>query len=117
MNKYLQKLSLLLTALSLGVGFAVAQGTLRNEVIKPLAAAQEAIKNNQNDQALGLLRDALAVPQLTANEKNMISRTQAVAALRAGAAGAAGAAALALALASALALAGNWHLNRLQLSK
>lgn len=82
MNKYLQKLSLLLTALSLGFGSAVAQGTLRNEVIKPLAAAQEAIKNNQNDQALGLLRDALAVPQLTANEKNMISRTQAVAALR-----------------------------------
>lgn len=83
MNKYLQKLSLLLSALSLWVVSAVAQGTLRNEVIKPLAAAQEAIKNNLNDQALGLLRDALAVPQLTANEKNMIARTQAVAALRA----------------------------------
>ena len=83
MNKYLQQLSLLVGALGLWVGSALAQGTLRNEVIKPLAAAQEAIKNNQNDQALGLLRDALAVPQLTANEKNMISRTQAVAALRA----------------------------------
>ncbi|PUE10783.1 hypothetical protein B9Z51_00015 [Limnohabitans sp. T6-5] len=83
MNKYLQRLSVLLVALGLLTGSAMAQGTLRNEVIKPLAAAQEAIKNNQNDQALGLLRDALAVPQLTANEKNMISRTQAVAALRA----------------------------------
>lgn len=83
MNKYLQQLSLWLGVLGLWAGSALAQGTLRNEVIKPLAAAQEAIKNNQNDQALGLLRDALAVPQLTANEKNMISRTQAVAALRA----------------------------------
>lgn len=83
MNKYLQQLSLWIGALGLCAGTALAQGTLRNEVIKPLAAAQEAIKNNQNDQALGLLRDALAVPQLTANEKNMISRTQAVAALRA----------------------------------
>ena len=83
MNKYLQQLSLWIGALGLWSGSALAQGTLRNEVIKPLAAAQEAIKNNQNDQALGLLRDALAVPQLTANEKNMISRTQAVAALRA----------------------------------
>ena len=83
MNKYLQRLSVLLVASGLLTGSAMAQGALRNEVIKPLAAAQEAIKNNQNDQALGLLRDALAVPQLTANEKNMISRTQAVAALRA----------------------------------
>jgi hypothetical protein len=83
MNKYLQQLSLWIGALGLCAGSVLAQGTLRNEVIKPLAAAQEAIKNNQNDQALGLLRDALAVPQLTANEKNMISRTQAVAALRA----------------------------------
>lgn len=82
MNKYLQPLALLVSTLGLCVGAAVAQGTLRNEVIKPLAAAQEAIKNNQNDQALGLLRDALAVPQLTASEKNMIFRTQAVAALR-----------------------------------
>lgn len=82
MNKYWQQLALVLSTLGLWVGAAVAQGTLRNEVIKPLAAAQEAIKNKQNDQALGLLRDALAVPQLTASEKNMIFRTQAVAALR-----------------------------------
>jgi tetratricopeptide (TPR) repeat protein len=83
MNKYLQQLSVLVSAVGLLVGSAMAQGTMRNEVIKPLAAAQEAIKSNQNEQALGLLRDALAVPQLTANEKNMILRTQAVAALRA----------------------------------
>ena len=83
MNKYLQQLSVLVGAVGLLVGSAMAQGTMRNEVIKPLAAAQEAIKSNQNEQALGLLRDALAVPQLTANEKNMILRTQAVAALRA----------------------------------
>jgi len=83
MNKYLQQLSVLVGAVGLMVSAAMAQTTLRNEVIKPVAAAQEAIKSNQNDQALGLLRDALAVPQLTAAEKNMILRTQAVAAMRA----------------------------------
>jgi tetratricopeptide (TPR) repeat protein len=82
MNKYLQQLSVLAGALGLMAGSAMAQTSLRNEVIKPVAAAQEAIKSNQNDQALGLLRDALAVPQLTATEKNMILRTQAVAAMR-----------------------------------
>jgi tetratricopeptide (TPR) repeat protein len=83
MNKYLQQLSVLVGAVGLMVSAAMAQGSLRNEVIKPVAAAQEAIKSNQNDQALGLLRDALAVPQLSAAEKNMILRTQAVAAMRA----------------------------------
>jgi tetratricopeptide (TPR) repeat protein len=83
MNKYLQQLSVLVGAVGLMVGSAMAQTSLRNEVIKPVAAAQEAIKSNQNDQALGLLRDALAVPQLSATEKNMILRTQAVAAMRA----------------------------------
>ena len=36
---------------------------LRSEVLKPLAAAQEALKNNQPDQALSLTREALAVAQ------------------------------------------------------
>jgi tetratricopeptide (TPR) repeat protein len=82
MNKYLQQLSVLVGAVGLMVGSAMAQGGMRNEVIKPLAAAQEALKSNQNEQALGLLRDALAVPQLTSLEKSMVMRTQAVAALR-----------------------------------
>lgn len=60
-----------------------APATLRVEVHKPLAAAQEALKNNQADQALGLTREALAVAQLTAAERAVVLRTQAVAALRA----------------------------------
>ena len=83
MNKYLHQLGVLVGALGLLISSAMAQGVLRNEVVRPLTAAQEAIKGNQNDQALGFLREALAVPQLTASEKNLILRTQAVAALRA----------------------------------
>ena len=83
MNKYLKQLSVLVGTVGLMAGSVLAQGSLRNEVIKPLTAAQEALKSNQNEQALNLLRDALAVPQLTPAEKSMILRTQAVAALRA----------------------------------
>lgn len=57
--------------------------TLRSEVHKPLAAAQEALKNNQPDQALNLTRQALAVAQLTPAERAVVLRTQAVVALRA----------------------------------
>jgi len=60
-----------------------AQGTVRPEVHKPLMAAQEALKNNQTDVALKLAADALAVPELTAVERNAILRTRAVAATRA----------------------------------
>ena len=60
-----------------------AQGTVRPEVHKPLSAAQEALKNNQADAALKLSADALAVPDLTAVERNAILRTRAVAATRA----------------------------------
>ena len=42
-----------------------APSTLRAEVHKPLTAAQEALKNNQPDQALGLTREALAVANIT----------------------------------------------------
>jgi hypothetical protein len=83
MNKYLQQLSVWVGAMGLLVGSVLAQGTMRNEVIKPLTAAQEAIKNNQNEQALGFLLDALTVHELNPLEKNMLMRTQAVAALRA----------------------------------
>jgi tetratricopeptide (TPR) repeat protein len=83
MNKYLKQVSVLVGAVGLVAGSVMAQGSLRNEVIKPLTAAQEALKSNQNEQALDLLRDALSVPQLTPAEKSMIMRTQAVAALRA----------------------------------
>lgn len=62
---------------------APAPTSLRAEVHKPLAAAQEALKNNQMDQALALTRDALAVTQLTPAERVVVLRTQAVAALRA----------------------------------
>ena len=57
--------------------------TLRSDVHKPLAAAQEALKNNQPDQALNLTRQALAVAQLTPAERAVVLRTQAVVALRA----------------------------------
>ena len=60
-----------------------AQGTVRPEVHKPLSAAQDALKNNQTDAALKLSADALAVPELTAVERNAILRTRAVAATRA----------------------------------
>lgn len=56
---------------------------LRSEVLKPLAAAQEALKNNQLEQALTRTREALAVTQLTPAERALVFRTQAVAALRA----------------------------------
>jgi len=62
---------------------APAPASLRAEVHKPLAAAQEALKNNQPDQALGLTREALAVAQLTPAERVVVLRTQAVVALRA----------------------------------
>lgn len=56
---------------------------MRSEVLKPLAAAQEALKNNQAEQALSRTREALAVTQLTPAERGLVLRTQAVAALRA----------------------------------
>lgn len=72
----------LLGALLFSCG-AMAQGSVRPEVHKPLSAAQEAIKNNQPDAALKLAAEALAVPALTAVERNAILRTRAVAATRA----------------------------------
>ena len=55
---------------------------LRAEVHKPLTAAQEALKNNQMDQALSLTREALSVNQITPVERAFVMRTQAAAALR-----------------------------------
>ena len=75
-------LAVLLCSLWLGSS-ALAQGSVRPEVHKPLSAAQEALKNNQTDAALKLSADALAVPELTAVERNAILRTRAVAATRA----------------------------------
>jgi tetratricopeptide (TPR) repeat protein len=62
---------------------APAPATLRAEVHKPLTAAQEAMKNNQMDQALSLTREALSVSQLTPVERAFVMRTQAAAAVRA----------------------------------
>lgn len=56
---------------------------LRAELHQPLVAAQEALKNNQAEQALTRIREALAVAQLTSAERTLVLRTQAVAALRA----------------------------------
>lgn len=75
-------LAVLLCSLWLSTA-ALAQGSVRPEVHKPLSAAQEALKNNQAEAALKLSADALAVPELTAVERNAILRTRAVAATRA----------------------------------
>jgi tetratricopeptide (TPR) repeat protein len=60
-----------------------APTTLRAEIHQALAAAQEALKNNQPDRALGWTREALAVAPITSAERALVLRTQAVAALRA----------------------------------
>ena len=59
-----------------------AQPGLRPEVLKPLSAAQEALKGNQTEQALRLATQAAAVPALTEPEQQLVWRLQAVAALR-----------------------------------
>ena len=69
-----------------GAAFAQAGGanpTVRPAVFKPLQAAQEALKNNQPQQAVTLAKEALSVPQLTVWELISIQRTLAVAALNA----------------------------------
>ncbi len=71
-------LTVLLVSLS-----AHAQTGMRAEVQKPLLAAQEALKNNQFDQALRLAGEAAALPALTPVEQQFVWRLQAVAALRA----------------------------------
>lgn len=81
-TKYCAVLTVLLCS-GLIAHAAYAQGTVRPEVHKPLSAAQEALKNNQNDMALKWAADALAVPQLTTVERHAILRTRAVAATRA----------------------------------
>lgn len=63
--------------------YVYAQSGLRPEFHKPLAAAQEALKNNQTEQALRLASEAAAVSSLTAAEKQLVWRFQSVAALRA----------------------------------
>lgn len=72
----------LLSTLLFSLG-AQAQDAVRPEVHKPLSAAQEALKNNQSDAALKFAAEAMAVPELTAVERNAILRTRAVAATRA----------------------------------
>lgn len=58
-------------------------GTLRAAVLKPLQAAQEALKNNQAQQAAALAKEALAVQSLSNYELVSVQRTLAVAALNA----------------------------------
>jgi tetratricopeptide (TPR) repeat protein len=80
--KQITAVSVLLACLA-GLPMSVqAQGGLRAEVQKPLAAAQEALKNQQAEQALRLATDAAALPSLTPTEQWWIWRVQAVAALR-----------------------------------
>ncbi len=61
---------------------APAPVVLRPEVLKPLQAAQEALKAGQFDNAVALAQQALALPGITATEKPIIQRTLAVAAMQ-----------------------------------
>ncbi|MBV2234992.1 MAG: hypothetical protein KUL75_05530 [Sterolibacterium sp.] len=69
-----------LLALSLGIGSAHAQESLRPEVSKPLVAAQELIKAKKYREALAKIRDADAVAGKTANESFTIERMRLAAA-------------------------------------
>lgn len=69
--------------LLLGLNANAQSVSLRAAVAKPLQAAQEALKNNQAQQAMALAKEALAVPQLSAAELVSVQRTLAVAALNA----------------------------------
>lgn len=80
--KYMTRAWLLSAVLTGWTLCAQAQTALRPEVQKPLAAAQEALKNNQIEQALRLAAEAAAVPSLTPSEQQLVWRLQAVAALR-----------------------------------
>jgi len=59
-----------------------AAPVLRPEVIKPLQAAQDAMKSGQPELALSLAQQTLALPGVTAEEKPVIQRTLAAAALQ-----------------------------------
>ena len=84
MKTIAKKLSGPLLALGLLVVCTQASGQtgLRAEVHKPLAAAQEALKNNQIDAALRSAAEAASVPALTPVEQQFVWRLQAVAAVR-----------------------------------
>lgn len=60
-----------------------AAPSVQPEVYKPLMAAQEALKNNQAQQAVSLAKEALAVSKITPAEQVLAQRTLAVAALAA----------------------------------
>ncbi len=86
MKSIAKKLAMPMLAFSLLMACLPAHaqtGVMRAEVQKPLLAAQEALKNNQFDQALRLAGEAAAVPALTPVEQQFVWRLQAVAALRA----------------------------------
>lgn len=74
---------LLWTCLSFSVHAQSATSAVRAVVFKPLQAAQEALKNNQVQQAMTLAKEALSVPQLSAYELVSVQRTLAVAAFNA----------------------------------
>jgi len=71
-----------LYSLHLGAQTA-APVAVQMEVYKPLQAAQEALKNNQPQQALALAKAALAVSKITPTETFLVQRTVAVAAIAA----------------------------------
>jgi hypothetical protein len=58
---------------------ASAAPVVRNELVKPLQAAQEALKADKPQEALAKLAEAGAVPNLSAYEAYIIERTRAVA--------------------------------------
>jgi tetratricopeptide (TPR) repeat protein len=63
---------------------ATAQEAVRGEVGRPLQAARDLIKGKRYSEALAKLREADAVPNLTASEKLLIEQMRASAALSAG---------------------------------
>jgi tetratricopeptide (TPR) repeat protein len=63
---------------------AIAQEAVRGEVGRPLQAARDLIKGKRYSEALAKLREADAVPNLTASEKFLIEQMRASAALSAG---------------------------------
>lgn len=78
----LRTLAVALALVASGLGVQ-AQGTLRPEVGRPLAAAQEALKGGKAAEALAQAQQLRAVPGLTNLERTWVERVVAAAALEA----------------------------------
>lgn len=74
----------LLVGACMGPAWSQAPETVRAEVGKPLTAAQDLMKAGRNKEALAKVREADAVPNLTAYERFILDRMRASAAAGAG---------------------------------